>query len=130
MGIQEIRSDRPARHPGAPGWVHLLVLLTALVLKFPAETRAQTILNVERLQPGDVDGWHWGLQGEFSLSRGNNEYFDLLTGVIMGHRWADHWPRLFLGLDYRSETGEPLQNERYLHARYNYWLADHWQTFH
>lgn len=96
----------------------------------PASVRAQTILNVERLQPGDVQGWHYGVEGEFSVARGNDEYFDVLAGVAVGHRWPDDWLRVFLGLDYRSETGEGLDNDRYLHARYNHWWAARWQSFH
>lgn len=106
------------------------VLLALSGLGLPHAGAAQTILNVERLQPGDVTGWHWGLEGELSLSRGNSDYVDALAGVATGHRWSDDWLRLFLGLDYRSQTGAALENDRYLHARYNRWLTPHWQTFH
>jgi len=106
-----------------------LALVAALLLA-PASGASQTILNVERLQPGDVEAWHWGVEGEFSVSRGNTEYLDLLAGVVLGHRWARDWLRMFVGLDYRSETGEGLENDRYLHVRYNRWWAEHWQTFH
>ncbi|MDZ7780002.1 MAG: DUF481 domain-containing protein [Gemmatimonadota bacterium] len=109
----------------------LVFMLVALLGPMsPEDSAAQTILNVERLQPGDVTGWHWGLQGELSLSRGNSDYVDALAGVATGHRWSDHWLRLFLGLDYRSETGAAVQNDRYVHVRYNRWLAPRWQTFH
>lgn len=91
---------------------------------------AQTILNVERLQPGDVEGWHWGAEGAFSLSQGNREYVDLLAGLVLGHRWSGDWLRGFAGVDYRSETGKGLESDRYLHVRFNHWLSDRWQTFH
>jgi putative salt-induced outer membrane protein YdiY len=95
-----------------------------------APAGAQTILNVERLQPGDVEGWHWGVEGEFSLSRGNTEYVDVLAGIGLGHRWPTDWLRVFTGIDYRSETGAALQSDRFLHVRYNHWYADRWQSFH
>jgi putative salt-induced outer membrane protein YdiY len=122
------RSDQPPASP--PFLRYLLPVVLGSLLTVATTAEAQTILNVERLQPGDVDGWHWGLEGEFSLSRGNTEYVDLFSGVVGGHRWTDHWLRLFVGLDYRSETGESLENDRYLHARYNRWLSERWQTFH
>lgn len=111
-------------------FLYLLPVVILGLSGLPKDAEAQTILNVERLQPGDVDGRHWGLEGEFSLSRGNNEYLDLFSGVVGGHRWTDQWLRVFVGLDYRSETGERLENDRYLHARYNRWLSERWQTFH
>jgi putative salt-induced outer membrane protein YdiY len=115
--------QRARTRPGAVG-------LSVGLLLLPAAAAAQTILNVERLQPGDVEGWHYGVEGEFSLSRGNTEYVDLLSGVVLGHRWSGDWLRMFVGLDYRSETGEGLENDRYLHVRHNHWWAERWQSFH
>lgn len=91
---------------------------------------AQTILNIERLQPDEVEGWHWGVEGDFSLAEGNSEYVDVLAGVVLGHRWSGDWLRVFTGIDYRSETGEGTQNDRYFHLRLNHWLAERWQSFH
>lgn len=125
---------RPLRHRLAavcrtlrPG-LAALALATAPLLA--PDAAAQTILNVERLQPGDVQGWHWGVEGAFSVSRGNTEYLDVLAGVVVGHRWSDDWLRAFVGYDYRSETDEGLERDQYLHVRYNHWLAARWQTFH
>ena len=39
----------------------LAVFLSIVVWSVPAG--AQTILNVERLQPGDVERWHWSVEG-------------------------------------------------------------------
>lgn len=91
---------------------------------------AQTILNVERLQPGEVQGWHWGAEGALAVSRGNAEYVDVLAGLVVGHQWPGDWLRVFAGVDYRSETGKGLDRDRYVHVRYNRWLAERWQTFH
>lgn len=106
----------------------LLLALTVSAGAGPAG--AQTILNVERLQPGDVDGGHWGVEGGLSISQGNTEYVDVLGGVVLGHRWPGDWLRVFVGLDYRSETGEELESDRYLHVRFNHWLGERWQSFH
>ena len=121
-----VTSSRRAAARGAAA------LLAATLFATLAATgaAAQTILNVERLQPGDVTRWHWGVEGSVSLSTGNSEYTDLLAGVVAGYRWPRDWLRVFAGLDYRDETGESLENDRYLHTRYNHWWADRWQTFH
>jgi len=103
-------------------------LLLLGVVSSPA--RSQTILNVERLQPGDVAGWHWGVEGGFSLSRGNTDKVDVGIGAVLGYRWTRDWLRLFGGLDYLSEDGAKVDNDRYLHVRFNHRLTDRWQTFH
>lgn len=94
------------------------------------QVAGQTILNVERLQPGDVEGWHWGVEGALSVSRGNTKYEDLLAGVVLGYRWGDDWLRGFAGLDYRNQRGKKLERDRYLHLRHNHWLTQRWQSFH
>lgn len=116
-------------------WIERRVLrsigfLFALTCAGPGPAAAQTILNVERLQPGDVEGTHWGVEGEFSLSRGNDEILDVLGGVVLGHRWEERWLRAFVGYDYYSEAGAPVESDRYLHVRYNHWWTDRWQSFH
>ena len=104
--------------------------ILAVLAAVPRPASAQTILNVERLQPGDVEEWHWGVEGAFAVSQGNTEYLDVLAGVVTGYRWPGDWLRLFTGLDYRSETGEGLERDQYLHLRFNHWLAARWQTVH
>ena len=91
---------------------------------------AQTILNVERQQPGDVEGWHWGVGGSASLARGNTENVDIDAGVVVGYRWTGDWLRMFGGLDFLSEDGEDVESDRYLHLRFNRRLTDRWKTFH
>lgn len=123
---------RPGVRPGSP-----LVALVAVTLAvgvcsavFPSRVGAQTILNVERLQPGDVERWHWGVEGALSIAQGNSEYVEVVAGVVVGHRWTDDWIRVFTGVDHRSEAGEDLEDDRYLHVRYNRWFTDRWQSFH
>lgn len=119
--------------PRSPASLALALTLGMMLigLSRPVSTLAQTILNVERLQPGDVDGWHWGVEGAANLSAGNSEYVDVFTGVALGHRWSSgDWLRMFGGLDYRSEEGESLESDRYLHVRFNRQLSERWKTFH
>lgn len=114
------------RHPS----VAALLVLAVVAAGVTEPAGAQTILNVERLQPGDVQEWHWGAEGALSMSQGNSEYVDILAGLVLGHRWADDWLRGFAGIDYRSERGKGLESDRYLHVRFNHWLGERWQTFH
>lgn len=99
-----------------PGRLPLRALTASLPLLGVASSpaRSQTILNVERLQPGDVAGWHWGVEGGFSLSRGNTDKVDVGVGAVLGYRWTRDWLRLFGGLDYLSEDGAKVDNDRYL----------------
>lgn len=106
------------------------VLVLVFVLATGKAASGQTILNVERLQPGEVKDWHWGVEGALSVSRGNTKYVDVLAGIVLGHRWTGDWLRGFAGLDYRSEKGKKLERDRYLHLRHNHWVAERWQTFH
>lgn len=121
-------SSGAARHAGLAAVAALLAVTVAP--GGSAGAHAQTILNVERLQPEDVRRWHWGIEGSASVSEGNSDYLDLSTGGVVGHRWPGDWLRVFGGLDYRAEEGEKLDSDRHLHVRLNHWLADGWQTFH
>ena len=119
--------DAEAR-PGAAGAV--LAGLTAALLLLPAGTAAQTILNIERLQPGDVSGWHTGVEGSFSFADGNTDKLEVISGVILGYQWEGGWLRAFGGFNYLSEDDDPVENDRYLHLRYNRRLAERWRSFH
>ncbi|MGD8496950.1 MAG: DUF481 domain-containing protein [Gemmatimonadales bacterium] len=105
------------------------LLVGALLLGVAAPASAQTILNVERLQPSDVSGWHWGVEGGISLARGNTDKVDVGVGAIVGYRWPSDWLRVFGRLDYLSEDGDKVDNDRYLHVRFNHRLSERWQTF-
>ena len=116
--------------PRPPGLPVALLLVAIGLLGWTRPGRGQSILNVERLQPRDVQSWHWGVEGALSLSQGNSDYVDVLGGFVLGHRWSRDWIRLFTGVDYRTEDGELVDSNRYLHLRYNHWLSGRWQTFH
>jgi putative salt-induced outer membrane protein YdiY len=96
----------------------------------PAGVRAQAILNVERLQPENVHGWHSGVEGSIDLARGNTHHTNVGAGVAAGYRWPGDWLRVFAGIAYQDEQGQGLDNDRYLHVRYNHWLGDRLQDFH
>jgi putative salt-induced outer membrane protein len=105
-------------------------IVACLAATAPSPLPAQTIINIERLQPQDVTGWHASVGGAFSVSGGNDDHFDLSTGFALGYRWAPHWIRLFTGLEYRAEDGASTTDNRYAHLRYGYEFSRWWRTFH
>jgi hypothetical protein len=111
-----------------PTLASLAVLLVAVAA--PRGLAGQIILNVERLQSPQAAGWHWGVEGALSVAEGNVDFVDVLAGLAVGHRWENDWLRAFVGLDYRSQEGQPLDSDRFLHLRLNHRLAERWQSFH
>jgi hypothetical protein len=113
-------------------WIRAVtvLLLVSVAAVEPRAVGAQTILNVERLQPADVLGWHASIEGAFSASGGNTESVDLTTGLALGRRAPPHWLRLFTGIEYRSDDGERSAYQRFAHLRYSYEIARNWRTFH
>jgi putative salt-induced outer membrane protein YdiY len=91
---------------------------------------AQAILNVERLQPRNVHGWHAGVEGSLDLARGNSSHTNVLAGFATGYRWPGDWIRIYTGIDYESKDNGRLDNDRYLHLRYNHWWKERVQSFH
>lgn len=122
--------SRTADSPSPTGLFPTLLLLSIGLCGWAAPAPGQSILNVERLQPRDVESWHWGVEGALSVSQGNSDYVDVLGGWVLGHRWSRDWIRLFTGLDYRTKDGDLVDSNRYLHLRYNRSLSERWQTFH
>lgn len=108
----------------------LALILAAALSGPPAAATAQTILNVERLQSREARGWHAGVEGSLDVGRGNSDHTNLLAGVAAGYRWQADWLRLFAAMSYRDKDGGGLDNDRYLHLRYNHDWATKLQSFH
>ncbi len=104
-----------------------LVLIASAV---PGVVAAQTILNVERLQPRATHGWHAGVEGSLDVGRGNDAHTNILAGVAAGYRWPRDWLRVFAGISYKEKDDGSLDNDRYLHVRYNHWWRTRLQSFH
>lgn len=102
----------------------------AALLPLATALPAQSILNVERLQPTDVSGLHARLDASASITGGNTEVVDLGGTGIAGYASAAHWVRLLAGATFLSEEGTDLVNDRFAHARYNYGLSSRLRTFH
>jgi len=101
-----------------------------LALAIPVPGTSQAILNVERLQPGEVDGLHAELNGRLNLAGGNTELFQAGGTLGVGFRAPRHWTRVYLGIDWLRKNDSDLVDNRYMHLRYNYFLREEIRTFH
>lgn len=108
----------------------LWVVLFALLVPLPRAVAAQTILNMEALQPADVAGVHAQLSASGSLTAGNADVLQLEAAALAGRRGSRLWPRLAFGIDVLRKDDETTVDNRFLHARLNVFLTDRLRTFH
>ncbi len=124
----------PAR-PSAPRRSLSLLLLTipllvASLLVPPHEARAQVILNTERYQMTEVEGFHLNGDLSGSVQRGNRKILNLSTSGIVGYSAARHWPRLIFGGRFLRDDTRSILDQQYVQLRYSYLLSPRLQTFH
>ncbi len=112
--------------PAALAPFFLVVLLTTLT----CAAEAQVILNTERFQLAEVDGFHVGADLSGSLQRGNADLLDIGTSGIMGYRSETHWGRAIFGGRYLSNADRSILDQQYLQLRYSWLLSDRARTFH
>jgi hypothetical protein len=107
------------------------IALISLLLLGPAPAvQAQVILNTERFQLTDVDGFHAGADLSGSLQRGNTELLDVSTSGIVGYRTDSHWIRAIFGGKYLSDDDRSILDQQYLQLRYSWLISPQWRTFH
>jgi len=107
-----------------------LAFLTPLFLALPLPGMAQTILNTERFQLREVDGFHLSADLTLSLQRGNRELLDLTSSGMVGTLRGRHWTRLIFGGKYLSSSSASLLDQQYAQLRYSYVLSPETQSFH
>lgn len=108
-------------------------MVALLVASLPLCARplaGQNILNVEQLQPREVQGVHFGAQISAALSAGNTEIVDIGATGSAGYQSPTHWIRVLAGIEFLSEEGDEIDDNRFAHVRYNYTLARRLKTFH
>jgi hypothetical protein len=108
--------------------MRLWALLFALVV--PSGAWGQAILNVERLQRDDSEGFGARISSNLNLASGNTEVFQLGGSLGVGFLSEHHWIRVFGGLDRLSKGSEEIVNNEYAHLRYNYLIAQRLRSFH
>jgi len=96
----------------------------------PGALAGQAILNVERLQSWEVEGFHGGLTGLLSLSRGNTDLLQAGGTLGTGFRREKHWARAYLGMEWLRKNEEDLVDNLYTHLRYNYLFTERIRSFH
>lgn len=131
----------PARGRGASPWTSVvlaglvLALLPALAPALPlvpsGALPAQTILNVERFQIGELEGGHAAIDLSGSGQLGNARVLEARMEGIAGRLGERHWPRIILGGRYLRERGEdPILDNRFVQLRYSWLLGPRARTFH
>jgi len=96
----------------------------------PLPARSQTILNTERFQLGDVDGFHASVDLAASLQRGNRRVFDVSTSGMVGVISDRHWPRVIFGGRYLSDDNRSILDQQFLQLRYSFIFSPETQSFH
>lgn len=110
--------------------IALSLLLTFLALLPAHSAQAQVILNTERFQIEDVDGFHLGSDLSASLQRGNTELLDISASGILGFRHLRHWPRLIFGGQFLQDEDRSLLDQQFAQIRYSYIINPRLRTFH
>lgn len=101
-----------------------------LTLAFPCAGIGQAILNVERLQSGEVEGLHAEINARVNLSSGNTDLYQLGGTLGAGFKAPRHWTRAFLGMERLRKNDSQLVDNRYLHLRYNFFFSEGIRSFH
>jgi hypothetical protein len=101
-----------------------------LLLAAPLPLQGQTILNTERFQLAEVDGFHFSGDVSADLQRGNSRILDVRTSGIVGVLDGRHWPRMIFGGRYLSRRDDSLLDEQFVQLRYSYILSPDSRTFH
>lgn len=104
------------------------LLLTATAP--PPALSAQTILNTERFQLAEVEGFHVSSDLALDLRRGNSRLLDLRASGIVGTLEGRHWPRIIFGGRYLRDADRSLLDEQFVQLRYSYLLSAEARTFH
>jgi len=108
----------------------LLAPFLALLLVLPSPLRGQAILNVERLQRGDISGAHGEMGARFVLKSGNTDVLQLGGDLGAGFLADRHWIRFFTGMERLRQGGRDVLDNRYAHLRYSYRFSAPLSSFH
>ena len=106
-----------------------IILTLSTILTTSSVASGQTILNVERHQPTDLEGFHGAIQARGALAEGNTEVADIEASGTLGYRPGRHWIRLLGGGRLLTEGGAEIVDERFGHLRHSYILSSRLRTF-
>ncbi|TVP77477.1 MAG: DUF481 domain-containing protein [Gemmatimonadales bacterium] len=108
-----------------------LLLLGALLLGItPATVQGQTILNTERFQLHEVDGFHMSADFSADGSQGNSRFLNTGASGIVGFRDESNWTRVIFGGKFLSDAERSILDNQYAQVRYSRLLSPRTRTFH
>lgn len=107
-----------------------LLLVLTVAAPAPRGLQAQTILNTERFQLSEVDGFHVSADLSLTGERGNSEVLNASTSGIVGARTGRHWTRFIFGGRFLSDEERSILDNRFGQLRYSYILSERTRSFH
>lgn len=122
-----------ARRAASPARLALGIALLLPVLLWslaPAPASAQTILNTERFQLFEVDGFHLSADLSADGSQGNSRFLNVSSSGIVGFRDESNWTRLIFGGKFLSDANRSILDNQYAQLRYSRLLSPRTRTFH
>jgi hypothetical protein len=124
--------SRPPRSRGAVPrrFFALLGVLAGLGIPSPQSAAAQVILNTERFQVQEVEGFHLGADFSTSVQRGNTKVLNVSTSGIMGVLEGRHWIRTIFGGQFLRTEDRSILDQQFVQIRYSYLLSPTLRTFH
>lgn len=123
--------DRPSTpFTPHPMRIHRLLPLLAVLLPCSPSLQAQTILNTERFQLAEVDGFHMSATLTGNGQRGNSKVVTVGTSGIAGVLQGSHWTRVIFGGRYISNEERAILDSRFVQLRYSYIVSPATRTFH
>lgn len=121
----------PHRKPNHAVGTILAGLVIAIVPSLAMrDAVAQTILNTERFQLGEVQGPHLTTSLSVAGRSGNSEIFIADASGIAGLYSPQHWLRMIYGGTYLADGDRSLLDSRFLQLRYSWMPTERLQTFH
>lgn len=109
----------------------LLVSVQILSLALGAgPARGQTILNTERFQLAEVEGFHASVDFSVNGERGNSEVLNVASSGIVGTRAGRHWIRLIFGGRFLSDEERSILDSQFGQLRYSYIVSERTRSFH
>ncbi|TVR66644.1 MAG: DUF481 domain-containing protein [Gemmatimonadales bacterium] len=113
-----------------PTGIFLLAAFLTTLLVTPQSARAQVILNTERFQMAEVEGFHLNADLSGSVQRGNRKILNVSSSGIVGYSHSRHWPRVIFGGRFLRDDTRSILDQQYIQLRYSYLLTPRAQTFH
>ncbi len=108
----------------------LAAVLFLVALLAPSDLAGQTILNTERFQSEEVEGFHVSATLTGNGQRGNSRILTVGSSGIAGLLQGSHWTRVIFGGRYISTDEQAILDNRFVQLRYSYLFSPELRSFH